>query len=176
MFSLILNLAFWLLLRLLPAEATYTLRGFWSILALPCFGLLTLIISWLALKKLPATSLSKTWQSLIYLLHFPALLFLPFYLMGFWLGIFAGFIGPDLMREYVSPSGQRSITIERQGIICKHEVYLNRFLVMQRVGSFRIGTAKCRRSASAAITWKADETAIEWQYSDRRGIISLPDN
>ncbi|MDZ8052946.1 MAG: hypothetical protein RMX68_032735 [Aulosira sp. ZfuVER01] len=40
-FSLILNLAFWLLLRLLPAEATYTLRGFWSISALPCLGLLT---------------------------------------------------------------------------------------------------------------------------------------
>lgn len=96
--------------------------------------------------------------------------------MGFFLGIFAGFIGPDLMTEYVSPSGQRSITIVRQGIICSHRVYLNRFLVMQRVGSFRIGTAKCARSASAAISWKADETAIEWQYSDRKGTLSLPDS
>lgn len=95
--------------------------------------------------------------------------------MGFSLGIFAGFIGPDLMTEYVSPSGQRSITIVRSGIVCSHKVYLNHFLVMQDVGSFRIGTAKCRRSASAAITWKVDETGIEWQYSDRRGTLSLPD-
>ncbi|MDZ8052947.1 MAG: hypothetical protein RMX68_032740 [Aulosira sp. ZfuVER01] len=43
------------------------------------------------------------------------------------------------------------------------------------MGSFRIDTAKCRRSASAAISWKVDETAIEWQYSDRQGTISLPD-
>ncbi|MBW4563111.1 MAG: hypothetical protein KME32_18570 [Mojavia pulchra JT2-VF2] len=114
--SLLLNLAFWLLLRLLPAEATYTLRGFWSVLFLPCLGLLTLVISWWAIKKLPTTSLSQCWQRLICLLHFFSLLFLWLYLMGFLLGILAGFISPDLMTEYVSPSGQRSITIVRQGV------------------------------------------------------------
>ena len=164
------------MLRLLPAEATYTLRGFWSELAVPCLGLLTLIVSYWTIKKLPATSLSECWQGLIYLVHFPALLFLPIYLMAFLIGIFAGFIGPDLMTEYVSPSGKLSLTIVRHGIICSHEVYLNRFVVMQRVDSFRIGTAKCDRNASAEISWKADETAITWQYRDRRGSISLPDN
>lgn len=96
--------------------------------------------------------------------------------MGFFGGMLAGLIAPDLMTEYISPTGQRSITIVRHGITCSHRVYLNRFLAMQRVGSFRIGTAKCARNASAAISWKADETAIEWQYSDRKGTLSLPDS
>lgn len=153
---------------------TYTLRGFWQVLPAPFLALVGLLLSLEALKRLQGEPLLRWQKVLIQVLHCPGLFFMYAVFLGFFILMLGGFISPSHYANYPSPSKQRSVTIVSSNVTCTQNVYLNRGLIMQSVGSFQIGTAKCSSSARATIQWQPGETAIFWSYHDRQGIIPLP--
>lgn len=174
-FSLLLHALFLGLYILLSSQALpYTLRGFWQLLPLPLLAVVGLLFSLEALKRLKLAPLPRCQKFLIQVLHYPGLFFMVALCMGFFFLVLGGMISPSHYANYPSPSEQRSVTIVSHNITCTQEVYLNRGLIMQSVGSFQIGTAKCLSSARAKIQWQPGETAIAWRYQDHQGVIPLP--
>lgn len=148
----------------------YTLRGFWQWLPAPLLILVLLICSLKILNQIQVR-----WQKiLIWLIHGTGAFFSWLYCCGFFTIALSGIVSPRHYVNYPSPSEQRSVTIVSHNITCTQQVYLNRGLIMQSVGSFNIGTGKCLDSARAQIQWQPGETAIVWRYHDRQGVIQLP--
>lgn len=173
--SLQVHALFWGVYGLLSSQALpYTLRGFWQVLTLPLLALVGWLLSLEALKCLQTASLPRWQRLLLQLLHGPGLAFMVMMDVGFLMLMLGGMISPNHYTTSVSPSQRRSVTIVSHNISCTQMVYLNRGLVMESVGSFQIGSAKCLNSARATIQWQPGDMAISWQYRDRQGIIPLP--
>ena len=174
-FSLLLHVIFGCVFIFFGSQSgTYLLRGFCGLMPLPILAFVISMFSLAALGQLKTAPLPCWQKILIRLLHGPGLFFMLLFCLAFSIFILLGMISPSQYANYLSPSGQRSVTIVSHNITCTQQVYFNRGLIMQSVDSFQIGTAKCLSNARAEIWWQPGETAIAWRYRDRNGVIELP--
>ena len=173
-FLILYHALFWGVFILISQANDYKLRGYWGLLPVPLLALGGWLFTIEAFKHLKISPLPRWHKFLLQMLLGPSLIFMIFVCSAFLVLTLGGMISPSDYANYTSPSEQRSVTIVSHNITCTQTVYLNRGLIMQQVGSFKIGTAKCLSYARAEIQWLSRETSISWKYEDRQGVIQLP--
>ncbi len=150
----------------LELKSRYTLRGVHSEFILYS---ITLVISFLAVISIGNKNNFKKLSGLIVLsLFFCSILILA---------IPGSFMGEGCVTEYNSPSGMHSITIkERCGLLGCYplHIYTNHLFWGYEIGQIRTsGQSDCALRAKTKVTWKNDESQVQWTVEEGSGVVNI---
>jgi hypothetical protein len=135
-----------------------------------------LVIVWVlslgAIAQVLRSRLSKAFKLIWIVLQSPGLFLLTMLICQ--TAFIVMFFGAGTCRTtFISPSGDRSITIEDACFMdCTHTVYANHLIFEHQLGEISLVNGKVCRS-NAVLTWNQNETEIDWKVRDERGVFNL---